>query len=125
MNLNQITVPARDVPRSIAFYKKLGMKLIVEALPDYARFELPEGEATFSVHRVASLPEGEGVWVYFESDRLDAWVAQLQKEGIIFDQLPADQPWLWREARLHDPDGNQLVLYHAGRNRQYPPWRID
>ena len=75
MNLNQVTLPSRDVRRSIAFYRKLGMKLIVQALPDYARFELPAGDATFSVHHVDSLPGGAGVWVYFESDRLDAWVA--------------------------------------------------
>lgn len=125
MNLNQVTVPSLDVRRSIAFYSKLGMKHIVEALPHYARFELPEGEATFSVHRVASLPEGEGVWIYFESGRLDAWVAELQEAGIRFEQEPEDQPWLWREARLRDPDGNLLILYHAGINRKRPPWRIN
>ena len=125
MNLNQVTVPVLDVPRSIAFYTGLGMKLIDEALPDYARLELPEGGATFSVHRVASLPEGEGAWIYFESDRLDAWVAELQEAGIRFEQEPENQRWLWREARLRDPDGNRLVLYHAGQNRKDPPWRID
>ena len=88
MNLNQVTVPSRDVRRSIAFYSKLGMKLIVQSLPDYARFELPEGAATFSVHRVDTLTEGSGVWVYFESGRLDAWVAELQEAGICFDQEP-------------------------------------
>jgi catechol 2,3-dioxygenase-like lactoylglutathione lyase family enzyme len=124
MNLNQVTVPVLDVPRSIAFYSGLGMKLIVEALPDYARFELPEGEATFSVHRVEHLPEGEGVRIYFESNRLDAWVGELQQAGFRFEQEPQDQRWLWREAHLRDPDGNMLVLYHAGRNRKDPPWRI-
>ena len=124
MNLNQVTVPVLDVPRAIAFYETLGMNLIVEALPDYARFELPEGEATFSVHRVASLPSGEGVWLYFESGRLDSWVAELQGKGIRFDQVPTDERWLWREARLRDPDGNRLVLYYAGKNRKEPPWRI-
>ena len=124
MNLNQVTVPVLNVSRSIAFYSQLGMRLIVEALPDYARFELPAGQATFSVHRVESLPAGEGVWIYFESDRLDAWVAELQEVGVRFEKEPEDKPWLWREARLRDPDGNRLILYHAGRNRKEPPWRI-
>jgi hypothetical protein len=35
-----------------------------------------------------------------------------------------DQTWLWREARLKDPDGNQLILYSAGKNRKDPPWKI-
>ncbi len=124
MNLNQITVPSLDVERAIDFYEKLGLKLIVEALPHYARFELPEGESTFSLHLVGSLPEGEGIFVYFESDRLDAWVKELQSKGIEFDELPEDRRWLWREARLRDPDGNRLILYYAGENRKNPPWKI-
>jgi catechol 2,3-dioxygenase-like lactoylglutathione lyase family enzyme len=47
MDLNQITVPVTDVERSIDFYEKLGLKLIVKALPDYARFECPEATLHF------------------------------------------------------------------------------
>ena len=125
MNLNQVTVPVLDVSRSIRFYRKMGLKLIVEALPDYARFELPEGDATFSLHRVDTLPEGAGIWVYFETRCLDDLVAELQNEGIQFEGLPEDKRWLWREARLRDPDGNRLILYYAGSNRKDPPWRIE
>ena len=34
---------------------------------------------------------------------------------------PEDQPWLWREAYLADPDGNPIMLFHAGENRVDPP----
>ena len=44
--------------------------------------------------------------------------------GIAFDSPPTDQPWLWREARLRDPDGNCLCLFAAGENRRHPPWRL-
>ncbi len=125
MNLNQVTVPSIDITRSIEFYKVLGLNLIVEALPHYARFECPNGDATFSVHLVDKLPEGEGVYVYFETESLDQEVARLRKEGVQFDQLPVDQSWLWREARLRDPDGNKVILYFAGDNRKNPPWRIN
>lgn len=124
MNLNQITIPSEDLTQSVEFYKKLGLQLIVNALPKYARFECPKGDATFSIHYVDNITNGEGVYVYFETDILDKEVDRLLEEGIIFDQLPTDQTWLWREARLKDPDGNQLVLYHAGTNRKDPPWRI-
>jgi catechol 2,3-dioxygenase-like lactoylglutathione lyase family enzyme len=124
MKLNQITVPALNVATSIAFYKDLGLQLIVEALPHYARFVCPDGNATFSVHLVDALPQGQGVVVYFEFDDLDDAVGQFIKKGIEFEELPKDQPWLWREARLKDPDGNQLILYHAGENRLNPPWQI-
>ncbi|TRZ45888.1 VOC family protein [Robertkochia solimangrovi] len=124
MNLNQITVPSADLNISVPFYQKLGLKLIVSALPKYARFECPDGNSSFSLHFVEEIPE-PGIWVYFECEDLDMHVQMLISAGIVFDELPEDQPWLWREARLKDPDGNRIILYHAGLNRLYPPWRID
>ncbi|WP_405398931.1 VOC family protein [Maribacter sp. Asnod2-G09] len=124
MNLNQITVPSLNVEKSIAFYEKLGLKLIVKSLPNYARFECPDGNSTFSIHLVAKLPEGDGVYVYFECEDLDEKVVHLKNNGIQFDQEPTDQRWLWREARLKDLDGNQLILFYGGENRLNPPWRI-
>ena len=124
MNLNQVTVPARDVAASVEFYRRLGLRLIVDAPPRYARFECPDGGSTLSVEQVAGRGAAPGPVVYFECDDLDGTVARLAALGIAFDTQPADQPWLWREARLHDPAGNALVLYHAGRNRRYPPWRL-
>lgn len=124
MNLNQVTVPSKNVEVATAFYQKLGLKLIVKAFPHYTRFECPNGSATFSIHLVEELPQGDGVYVYFECENLEEQVKQLQEDGIEFDQLLKDQTWLWREARLKDPDGNQLILYYAGDNRKNPPWRI-
>ncbi|MEL7530774.1 MAG: VOC family protein [Bacteroidota bacterium] len=125
MDLNQITVPSLDLERSIPFYQKLGLKLIVKALPHYARFECPNGEATFSLHQVAQLPSGDGIYVYFECQDLDQRVEELETLGIRFAERPSDKSWLWREARLKDLDGNQLILYWAGDKRKNPPWRID
>ncbi len=124
MTLNQVTVPSLDLAASVAFYEKLGLNLIVKALPNYARFECPEGDATFSIHLVDELPSGGGIMVYFECRQLDAYVEELVKKGIDFDEMPNDKRWIWREARLKDPDDNQIVLYYAGKNRKNPPWRI-
>ena len=124
MNLNQITVPSLDVTKSIPFYEKLGLKLIVKSLPHYARFVCPDGNSTFSIHQTKKLPEGDGIYVYFECKNLDEHVESLVQKGIQFDQLPTDQNWLWREARLKDFDGNQLILFNGGINRLNPPWRI-
>ncbi|MGJ8746077.1 VOC family protein [Polaribacter sp.] len=125
MNLNQVTIPSLDVEKSIAFYEKMGLKLIVKALPHYARFECPDGNATFSIHQTENLTKGEGISIYFECEHLDEHVNNLIKKGIKFDQKPTDQKWLWREARLKDLDGNQLILFYAGKHRLNPPWRID
>jgi len=124
MRLNQVTVPALDVERSIAFYQTLGLRLIVKS-PHYARFELPDGESTFSIHLAENASgAANGASVYFECDDVDARVAALKAKGIKFDSDPVDQTWLWREAWLTDPAGVKLCLYKAGENRRYPPWRL-
>jgi len=125
LNLNQITIPSTDLEKAIKFYEKLGLHLIVDSRPRYARFECKKGDATLSLHKVDTIKEGEGVIVYFEIEKLDEYVNRLVAEGITFEELPKDQVWLWREARLKDTDGNQLILYHAGKNRKNPPWRIN
>lgn len=133
MKLNQVTLPALDIAASVAFYRALGFLQIVDA-PHYARFDSGEGGASFSVHRVDEAG-GEAVRaalanptvVYFElpdAATLDATVERLQALGIAFEQAPRDEQWLWREARLKDPAGNELCLYHAGANRLHPPWRM-
>ncbi len=124
MNLNQVTVPSLDLTKSVPFYERLGLKLIVHSTPDYARFECPEGDSTFSIHKVKKLPEGEGICVYFECADLDEHVKLLVEKGIVFDELPNDKSWLWREARLRDVDNNRLILFFAGDSRKNPPWRI-
>ncbi len=124
MNLNQITVPSLDLSKSVAFYEKIGLILIVNALPDYARFVFPDGSSTFSIHKVDRLPSGEGIWIYFECKNLDNAVSSLCEKGIEFTEMPNDKPWLWREARLKDPDNNQLILFYGGENRINPPWKL-
>lgn len=113
-----------DLEKSKAFYQKLGLEIIVDAPPHYACFVCPVGSTTFSLHLVGQLPEGDGIHLYFEYDHLDNEIKKLQEKGMVFDELPNDKPWLWREARLKDPDGNRLILYHAGENRLNPPWRV-
>lgn len=124
MNLNQISLPAKDVKASIAFYQGLGLTLIVET-EIYARFELPDGEATMSLHKTDAGLGEEGVYVYFERADLDERVKALKAKGFAFENDPKDQRWLWREAWLEDPAGNWLCLYLAGENRKNPPWRIE
>lgn len=124
MDLNQITIPCLDYDASVAFYKSLGLTQIVDSPPRYARFETASG-TTFSIHQVATVSPDSGIVVYFEVADVDEVVRRLKDDGIAFDAEPADQTWLWREARLFDPAGNQLCIYTAGDNRRYPPWRID
>lgn len=123
MRLNQVTVGALDLAASIAFYETLGLRLIVHSA-HYARFELPDGDSTFSLHVSPERCGPHAPVIYFECDDLDGEVERLKAAGIAFQEGPLDQSWLWREARLTDPAGNALILYHAGQNRTHPPWRI-
>jgi hydroxymethylpyrimidine/phosphomethylpyrimidine kinase len=123
MNLNQVTLPARDYDASVAFYRRLGLRQIVDSPGRYARFECPGG-ATLSIH-VEEGRQARDALICLESDSLDAWVGRLRAAGIAFESGPEDQRWGWREAHLRDPAGNRLCLYHAGAYRRFPPWRLE
>ena len=74
---------------------------------------------------VEESPFLNGATIYFEHESLDAWVNELAGKGFIFDQMPIDMRYPWREVILHDPSGNKIKLYYAGENRKQPPWRVD
>ena len=121
-SLNQVTVGCRDYAASVDFYKALGLNQIVDSPANgYARFEVPNG-VTFSIHQSEDC--STSTVVYFESNRLDAWVTELSSQGYVFEHMQQDESWGWREARLLDPAGNMVCLYSAGENRRYPAWRI-
>lgn len=123
MRLNQVTLPAGDLPGSIAFYKRLGLRLIVQS-EHYARFECPDGESTFSLHLEPGYASDGKVVIYFEHDELNGLIERLKSKGVVFEQEPQDQRWLWREAYVRDPSGHRICLFHAGEARRYPPWRL-
>jgi hydroxymethylpyrimidine/phosphomethylpyrimidine kinase len=121
--LNQVTVTGTDYRRSVEFYAKLGLRQIVDNPPDYARFETAGG-ATLSVQIDPEEKIIATTAIYLECDDLDERVEQLARSGIPFEHGPRNQPWMWREARLRDPDGNIIFLYKAGEARRFPPWRM-
>ena len=123
MNLNHVTVSVTAMAPALAFYALLGLKLIVRA-EHYARFELPDGDATFSIELAGEVAQAHAPQVFFECDDIDAQASRLMAAGVSFEMAPTDMPWLWRQAHLRDPSGNLICLYHAGANRKHPPWRL-
>ena len=122
--LNQVTVTGTDYAKSVDFYRRLGLRQIVDSPENgYARFEAAGG-ATMSV-QIDPQQEIIGTVIYFECDDLDERVERLARSGLPFEHGPRDQPWMWREACLRDPSGNVIFLYKAGEARRFPPWRID
>jgi len=123
--LNQVTITGKDYSKSVAFYRGIGLKQIVDSPENgYARFETAGG-ATLSVQIDPDETISPTTAIYLECDDLDERVEQLARRGIAFEHGPRNQPWMWREARLRDPDGNIIFFYHAGEARRFPPWRIE
>jgi catechol 2,3-dioxygenase-like lactoylglutathione lyase family enzyme len=124
VRLNHVTLAVGDVESSARFYARLGLTQIVADYPDYARFVAPQGDTTLSLHRSERpLPEPTGS-IHFEVDNVDRVVDELKRAGFRFACEPVDQPYLWREAILLDPDRHKVFIYHAGENRLDPPWRL-
>ncbi len=124
MNLNQVTIFSSKTEGLVEFYQKLGLQLIVDSLPRYARLECPDGASTLSVHSTCIAETESNIVLYFECEDLDTRVAELKAAGLEFEEEPKDQDWLWREAYLRDPSNNRICLFHAGENRKNPPWRV-
>ena len=117
--MNHIIISVSDLQRSIDFYKMLGLHLTVRA-DLYCRFIVPGNNATFSLHLGHDI-QPESTVIYVENEKLEEVVQLLKDRGIIFEQEPKGDPWLWREAYLRDPDGHRICLYYAGENRSNPP----
>ena len=124
MNLNQVTIYSNKPVETVEFYQKLGLELIVDSMPRYARLLCPDGDATVSVHTTDEKFSASNVVLYFECEDLDARVFELKNLGLQFETEPQNQTWLWRESYLKDPNGNRICLFYAAENRQNPPWRV-
>jgi catechol 2,3-dioxygenase-like lactoylglutathione lyase family enzyme len=128
MNLNQATIYTSKPTETAEFFTKLGLILIVDSLPRYARFECPDGDSTLSIQQAETRPSGsvsdQTIVLYFECENLDEDVIRLKSLGLKFDEDPTDRDWLWRQAYLRDPNGNRICLFRAGENRKNPPWRV-
>ena len=125
MDLNQVTVYTDKPQETAEFFQKLGLRIIVDSRPRYARLECPDGDSTLSIQQVDDIQVTNNIVLYFECDNLDGTVDKLKAKGLTFDEDPSDRPWLWRQAYLKDPNGNKICLFHAGENRKNPPWRVE
>jgi catechol 2,3-dioxygenase-like lactoylglutathione lyase family enzyme len=128
MRFNHVTLIVTDLEGSKEFYRTLGLIQIVDTPPRYARFQMPDGDATLSIEVTGVAVGNPTTQIFFEcadASDLDATVAALKAKGVAFEMDPTDMFYLWREARLRDPDGHDIRLYYAGDNRLNPPWRID
>ena len=129
LRLNQVTLGAIDFAASVLFYQKLGLTLIVDSAPRYARFEFPTspdgGEpATLSLHSVAAdwtAAPKDWPLIYFEVDDVPEFLKTCELDPITKPEMKDHQ---WFETDILDPSGNRIRIYSAGEIRRFPPWRI-
>ena len=124
MQLNHVTLIVSNLQESLRFYQTLGLNLIVLSAPRYARLTLPDSDDTLSLEVTGEARNESRVQIYLECPELDKVYEDLKIKGLVFEQEPKDMDYLWREARIRDPDGHQIRLYLAGDNRLNPPWRL-
>lgn len=128
IRLNQVTLGAKDMAASVSFYQRLGLTLIVDSAPRYVRFEFPDppdgGEpATLSLHAVDRdwIPAKDWPLIYFEVENVSALLSDANLTPLTPPEL---KPYAWEEADILDPSGNRIRLFHAGKARRFPDWRI-
>lgn len=118
LSFNHAMIYAADVPRALAFYELLGFETLQTQLPYYARLRTGAG-TTIALHMAepGKPVAADGVRLYFETPALAALCRSLERAGVVFTKPPARQPWGWTHAYLNDPDGHEVSLYWAGKQR--------
>jgi len=124
--LDLIGIVTTDLPRSLAFYRRLGLDLPAEAdsaphvevaLPGGLRLAWDPVETIQSFDRDWQPPTGgHRIALAFHcasADEVDAAYADLVESGHHGHLAPFDAPWGQRYAVVDDPDGNAVDLFAA------------
>jgi catechol 2,3-dioxygenase-like lactoylglutathione lyase family enzyme len=124
MRLSHATLFVSDLARSRAFYLRLGFTLVVDEA-HYCRF-IVGGDTTLSIEKRENVKAGGADFgIEFESAAaLDGEITRLAAAGVEIAETPVGRSWLWRDARVVDPDGHELLYFFAGQNKLDPPWRV-
>ena len=106
-----------DLPRLLAFYRDLlgGTVTFQFPAPDgepaYVGVDIGASHLGIGSDPQGSAPEGRqrfALWIYV--DDCDTVVEALRTAGVTVVAPPGDQPWGERVARVHDPDGNEVII---------------
>ncbi|MFC5729958.1 MULTISPECIES: VOC family protein [Nocardioides] len=122
--LNSLDIIVADLPKSIEFYRHLGLELKVDpSMPDHASCDLPNGlhlmldaETLTSAARPGWV-RGAGsppVFLCFGMDtaaEVDTQYARLVEAGYRGERQPWNAFWGMRYATVLDPDGNGVDLW--------------
>jgi uncharacterized glyoxalase superfamily protein PhnB len=123
--LAALGVVAQDIPRSVRFYRELGVDVADPgSADDHHEATLPNGLRLMwdTVEMMRKLdpewqqPQGHPIVLAFECDSpgdVDATYARITRAGFQGKTEPFDAFWGQRYATLLDPDGNAVDLFAA------------
>lgn len=122
--LDAIGIIVADMPRSLAFYRRLGLEIPDEAdAEDHAEATLPnglrlmwdteDGIATFDPDWRAPTggPRTSMAFLCADAAQVDRLYAELTANGGTGHREPWDAIWGQRYATVADPDGNAIDLF--------------
>jgi len=116
-----------DLPRSLAFYRKLGLDIPADAdsaphvdveLPGGLRLSWDPAETIRSYDPAWSAPAGDGYrmaigFEFPDAESVDAAYAEITGAGYEGYREPWDAFWGQRYAVVKDPDGNAVDFFAA------------
>ena len=116
-------VVVADIPRALAFYRRLGLEFpegaeseqhVEATLPGGIRFMLDAEEMIRSIEPEWQRPNGSSIGLAFLCESaadVDAVYADLTGAGYESHKEPWDAFWGQRYAQLRDPDGHVVDLF--------------
>ncbi|HTA19414.1 MAG TPA: VOC family protein [Polyangia bacterium] len=123
MRFEGLTLTVDDVQRSIDYYGgKLGLAVEVNAAPAFAMIRAPGGGTIGLLAMTEARKDGvepstpaqkRAIHVELSTDDLDGLYEELKARGVVFHELPHDEPWE-RSMTALDPDG-YAVEFAQGR----------
>lgn len=105
-----------DLNKTLDFYKKLGFdaKLADDSvrvkMGDFTYCLLDENKTAIK-NETGKTPKGLGIYTYVEVEDVDAYFAEIKKNGISPRTEPKTWGWGKREFVVKDPDGYKLVFF--------------
>jgi catechol 2,3-dioxygenase-like lactoylglutathione lyase family enzyme len=120
MNLSQVNLVVRDMPRSLAFYRRLGLTIDEGSDPAWARHHAScrttdgvrlefDSQAFAQQWGWQGSPGGSMAVLFFDvptREDVDRVFAELTQAGARVHKAPEDAFWGQRYAMVEDPDGN-------------------
>jgi predicted enzyme related to lactoylglutathione lyase len=103
-----------DLPRAKAFYTDvLGLDLAEEQAGHHAKFTTGTAFVCLEKRGVEAYPSADKAVLFFEVPALARALEKIGSERVAHAELNPPSPW----AVLHDPEGHNILLLQASRDR--------